>query len=294
MKHLHATFFSAALVALAHVGAALVQPAAAQSPGATLAKIRDAKTIALGYRENALPFSFAAEDKQPAGYVVDLCKRVVASLQQQLELDALAIRWVPITAENRFAAVASGQVDLECGATTMTLARLREVDFSSLTFIDGGGVLSRANAPVKRIADVAGKRVAVAAGTTAERALPRVLKERLINAQLVTVKSNEEAVAMLEAGTVDAFATDRLVLLGAAVRARDPTQLVLSEEDFSFEPYALMLRRNDGDFRLAVNRALAQLYRGQGIVEVYERWFGVFGRPSALLASMYYLNAIPE
>jgi ABC-type amino acid transport substrate-binding protein len=282
-------FAAAALVA-----AAIVLPAAAQSPGGTLAKIRDSKTITLGYRETAVPFSFTGEGKQPAGYVVDLCKRVVASLQQQLRLDGLAVKWVPVTAESRFAAVTNGQVDLECGTTTVTLSRLQQVDFSALTFIDGGGVLSRADAPIARLAELAGKRVAVESGTTAERALPQALKERLVTAQIVAVNSQQEAIAMLDAGEVDAFATDRVVLLGAVAKAKDPKKLALSDEDFSFEPYALMLRRNDGDFRLAVNRALAQLYKGQGIVEIYDRWFGAFGKPGLLLASMYYLNALPE
>jgi glutamate/aspartate transport system substrate-binding protein len=281
--------FTAALIA-----AAIALPAAAQSPGSTLAKIRDAKTITLGYRPDAVPFSFTGEDKQPAGYVVDLCKRVVASIQRDLKLDGLAVKWVPVTAESRFGAVTGGQIDLECGTTTVTLSRLREVDFSALTFIDGGGVLSRAEAPIAKLGDLAGKRVAVQAGTTAERALPQALKERLVNAQIVQARTQEEAIAMLEDGKVDGFATDRIVLLGAAAKSKDPRKLALSEEDFSFEPYALMLRRNDGDFRLAVNRALAQLYRGPGIVEVYERWFGAFGKPGLLLASMYYLNALPE
>jgi ABC-type amino acid transport substrate-binding protein len=282
------TRFTAALVA-----AAIALPAAAQSPS-VLTKIRDARTITVGYRADAAPFSFTGEDKQPAGYVVDLCKRVVASIQRELKLDGLAVRWTPVTAEGRFAAVANGQIDLECGTTTVTLTRLRDVDFSSLTFIDGGGVLSRAEAPIARLGDLAGKRVAVQAGTTAERALPQALKERLVTAQIVQARTQEEAVAMLEGGKVDAFATDRIVLLGAAAKSKDPRKLVLSDEDFSFEPYALMLQRNDSDFRLAVNRALAQLYRGQGIVEIYERWFGAFGKPGLLLASMYYLNALPE
>jgi ABC-type amino acid transport substrate-binding protein len=171
---------------------------------------------------------------------------------------------------------------------------MRDVDFSALTFIDGGGVLSRVDAPVARLAELAGKRVAVGAGTTAERALPQALKERAISAQVVAARNQEDAIAMLEDGRVDAYANDRLVLLGGVARAKDPRRFALSEDDFSFEPYALMLRRHDGDFRLAVNRALAHLYRGQGIVEIYDRWFGAFGRPGLLLASMYYLNALPE
>jgi ABC-type amino acid transport substrate-binding protein len=280
-----------ALIVSASVFAA---PAAAQSPAGTLAKIRDARAIVFGYRADALPFSFTDREGRPAGYSVDLCQRIAASIREDLKVGDLQTRWVAVTPDNRVEAVREGRVDLECGTTTATLARQQQVDFSNPTFVDGGGLLVRVDSKVWQLKDLAGKRVAVGRNTTAARQLPEVLGARGLRAEIVHVAGTEEAVAMLEARSVDAYANDRLILLGAATRARDPGRLVLADEDFSVEPYGLMMRQNDSAFRLAVNRALARIYRSGQIQEVYDRWLGAIGRPSVLLQSIYYVNALPE
>ena len=281
-------------IALLCAAFAVALPAAAQDLGPTLTKIRNAKEIVLGYRESTVPFSFTGNDKQPAGYSIDVCKAVVASLQEQLKLPALPIRWVAVTAESRFPAVAQSRVDLECGSSTMTFARFAEVDFSAPIFIEGGSVLVRADSNLKRIADLSGKKVAVGAGTTAVQALQAKLKASLISAELVTVKNAEEALEALDAGKVDGYANDRILLVGSVVTRRDAKKYSITEDDYSFEPYGLSLRRNDSPFRLAVNRGLARLYRSEGMVEIYKRWFGAFGPPGTLLQAMYYLHALPE
>ena len=285
------------MLSRASVGAlcvALSIGAYAQGGSGTLKRISETRSITLGHRTDSVPFSFVGPDKQPAGYTVDLCKRVVAGLQQQLKLAELKISWVPVTAESRMGAVAKGQVDLECGTTTATLSRQETVDFSNLIFVDGGGILLRVDHSAQRLADLGGKRIAVTAGTTAETRLPEVLKARMINAQVVVMKGESEPLAAVEAGKVDAYANDRVVLFSLAVKSKDAAKLALLNADFSFEPYALMLQRNDPAFRLAVNRALARIYATDAIGEIYHRWFGKFGAPSDLLLSMYYINALPE
>jgi ABC-type amino acid transport substrate-binding protein len=271
-------------------------PAAAQQPdlGPTLTKIRTAKQIVLGYRETSLPFSYTNEAKEPSGYTVDVCKAVVASLQEQLKLQSLPIKWVPVTVEGRFRAVASGSVDLECGASTITLSRMATVDFSAPVFVEGGSVLVRADGGVRRIADLAGKRIGVGESTTADTALREYLRNRLVNAEIVTVKSSEDALVQLDAGKLDGYANDRVLLIGAVVKDRDPKQYRMTDDDYSYEPYGIVMRRNDTAMRAAVNRALAQLYKGRGIVDIYAKWFGNFGAPGPLLQSMYYLNSLPE
>ena len=266
----------------------------AQGSAGTLKRISDSRVITLGHRTDSIPFSFIGDDKQPAGYTVDLCKRVVTSLQQQLKLPELRIKWMPVTAENRMSAVSKGEIDLECGTTTATLSRQETVAFSNLIFVDGGGILLRMDHPAQRLADLAGKRIAVTAGTTAEKRLPEVLKTRLINAQVVVMKGEQEPLAALEGGKVDAYANDRIVLFGLALKGKEPAKLAMLNADFSFEPYALMMQRNDPAFRLAVNRALARIYTTDAIGEIFNRWFGKFGAPSDLLLAMYYLNALPE
>jgi ABC-type amino acid transport substrate-binding protein len=259
----------------------------------TLKKIRDSKSISLGFRSDSPPFSFAGTDGQPAGYSVDLCKRVVAGIERQLAVGSLAVKWVPVTAANRFDQVTSGAIDLECGNTTVTLSRQERVDFSNLIFVDGGAVLVLADAKLMRLSDLAGKTVAVKPGTTTEQNLKAALKDRLIDAKVVNVKDENEALAALNERRIDGYAADRLVLVGNVIRAHGDTKYGLIQDQFSFEPYALMMRR-DPSFRLAVNRALSQTYRSGAIGEIFGRWLAPLGKPGPLLEAMFFLNTTPE
>jgi glutamate/aspartate transport system substrate-binding protein len=190
--------------------------------------------------------------------------------------------------------VASGNADLECANTTQSQSRMKDVDFSNLIFVDGGGFLVRADSTVNGFGDLAGKSIAVTTGTTTEKRVDAMLKERLINAKIVQVKDGVEGVALLESGAVAAFASDKIKLVGLAAQAKDPKLFALLAEDLSFEPYAFMLPRNDSAFRFEVNRALTQVYLSGEIEQIFAKWLGPLGRPSGLLAAMYLLNAIPE
>ncbi|MGH7832235.1 MAG: amino acid ABC transporter substrate-binding protein, partial [Candidatus Binatia bacterium] len=158
----------------------------------------------------------------------------------------------------------------------------------------GGGLLTQKNFNLRAVADLADKRIAVIPGTTTETALAKFLKEEFVSVQFVRVKNHVEGLAALEKGSADAFASDRGILIGLAVTSKDPSRFALPPVLFSYEPYGFMLRRNDAAFRLAVNRALADLYRSGGIVEIYSRWFGAFGKPSPAIQAMYLLNGLPE
>jgi len=185
-------------------------------------------------------------------------------------------------------------VDIECGTSTASLSRQERVDFSLMTFVDGGGMLTKSDLKLGAVADLADKRIAVIPGTTTETALTKFLKEEFVTVQLVRVKNHLEGLAAIEKGSADAFASDRGILIGLAVTSKDPARFALPGILFSYEPYGFMLRRNDAAFRLAVNRALAELYRSGGIAPIYERWFGGFGKPSPAIAAMYMLNGLPE
>lgn len=268
-------------------------PAQAQALTGTLQKIRDGGVIHLGFREASPPFSSMGADRRPSGYSIDLCVYVVGAVQKQLGLATLKINWVPVTAANRIDQVASGNVDLECGTTTITLGRMARVDFSSMIFIDGSTMLVRADSGMRRIADAVGKRVAVVSGTTSEARLRQAVRQEQVKVTLVPFPSEPAALAALREKSVDAYANDRLLLIGLAV-AEGANTLALLEEDFSVEPYALMMRRNDADFRLAVNRALARLYRSVELTDLYAKWFGKFGRPSSVLQSAYLFGAYQD
>jgi glutamate/aspartate transport system substrate-binding protein len=206
----------------------------------------------------------------------------------------LSTQWVPVTPENRITMVTNGTIDLECGSTTNTLSRQEQVDFSYMTFVDGGSLLVSTNANINRLSDLAGKRVAVVPGTTTEKVMAEALQKANVTVQMIQVKEHSDGIAALEQGTADAYASDRVILIGLAMTAKDPTNLAISDQYFSYEPYGLMLRRGDADFRLSVNRVLARLYRTAEIVPVYERWFGPFKRTSTLLQDMYLLHSLPE
>ena len=273
---------------------ALVVGFAAQAQDAgTLKKIRDSKSIALGYRVDSPPFAFRGPDGQPAGYSVDLCKRVAASVERSMGSGPVVVKWVPLTAADRFDQVTKGTVDLECGNTSATLSRMEKFDFSNLIFVDGGAVLVLAEATIGRLSDFAGKTIAVVAGTTTEQNLKSALKEKLIDAKVVTLKDEAEAMAALHAKQTDGYAADRVKLVGMVAIAKADTKYRLVQDEFSFEPYALMMRR-DPAFRLAVNRGLSQIYRSGAIGEIYDRWLAPLGKAGPLLQMMYLLNATPE
>lgn len=266
----------------------------AKDPEGRLRKIAASNTITIAYRADAMPFSFEDEKKQIGGFSIDLCKRVVSLIERQLNAKSLQVKWHPVTTQSRFEAVATGRADMECGSSTVTLSRLKQVDFSSFIFVETTGLLTKAALGIRSLADLSGKRIAVVGGTTNETAVRQQLKERQLTATVLTFKSRDEAFAALEAGKAEAFASDKLLLIGAANKAKDPKSLALLEDELSFEPYGIALPRGDADFRLAVNTALAHLYRSGEIREIYSHWFGMFGAPGTVTKIMYLLGAIPE
>ena len=259
---------------------ALAQMATAPFDG-RLKKIHETKTISVAYRTDALPFSFEDSDKKPAGYTVDLCRSIIGVIERQIGVSPLQVKWVPVTTQNRFSAISSGQADMECGASTVTLGRMREVSFSTLTFLDGTGLLVRGSTPGTTLLDLSGKKIGVISGTSNERAVADALKAKVVTATIVPVKSRDEGLAQLEAGTIDAFASDRVLLVGLASKAKDPKSLALLVDALSYEPYAIALPRGDWAMKQAVDAALAQIYRSSAIGEIYGRWFGAHGAAGA-------------
>ena len=282
------------LVAIAAAVTLVATGAVAQTAPSTLARIKAAKSITVAYSADSLPFSFTAANGEPAGYSIDLCKRVIAQIGRAVGEPNLKVVWLAGPVAERLQMIASGRADLECANTTQTQTRLANVDFSNLIFIDGGGFLVRAGSPVNELADLAGKRIAVLKGTTTETRLNDALRRRLINATVVPIADAAEGVAQLESGGVDAYAGDKIKLVGLAAQAKDPAKFALLLEELSFEPYALALPRNDSALRLEVNKALTQVYIGGDIETIFAQWLGKLGRPSALLVAMYVLNSIPE
>ena len=278
------------------LGAALIATlsfAASAAEESTLDQIKNSKTIRLGYRDGSIPFSFVGEDKQPRGYSIDLCKLVADDVAKQLKLEKLDVQWVPVTAQSRFDALKSGKIDLECGNSTQTLARRAEFDFSVMTFVDGAGLLFRKGEIPTKADHMEGQRIVVVSGTTTEKALEALGASAKLGAALIRVPDHAAALMALADKQATAYAADRTILITTALVSGQADQFELSSAQFTYEPYGLMMRR-DNDFRLTVDRSLARLYRTGGIELIFQRWFKPIGAPGDLLKVMFLLNGLPE
>ena len=291
MKHLRNT---TTLLIAAMLGLAGFDAAAHDSEG-TLEKIARTGEFVIGYRADASPLSYENAAGAPSGYSVDLCRRVAANINAHFTDTDIKTKFVRISADERISAVASGAVDIECGSTTITLSRQEQVDFSIPTFVTGGSVMTLAAAGIEDMSGLAGKKIGVARDTTTVAQLRNHLDENLIDAEVVIVDNREQGMQRLNHGEIDALASDQIVLIGQIIEAVDPKRYSLSNEIFSYEPYGLVMRRNDADFRLLVNRSIARLYRSGAHVDIYYKWIGRIGiNVPPVLAAMYQLSSLPE
>ncbi len=282
----------AALVALMSVASA----AEAQEPTGTLKKIKDTGTITIGHRESSSPFSYLDANKQPVGYAIDLCLKIVDEVKATLQKPDIAVKYAMVNAQTRIPMVVDGSVDLECGSTTNTLARQQQVDFSATYFTTGTRLLTWKSSETKQIEDLAGKSIAVVGGSTNEKAVKALVDAgKVKSATLVVVKDYAEGIATLEAKKADAFATDDIVLFGLLAKSAKKTDLEVVGGFLTYDPYGVMIRRNDPDFRFVVNRALARAFRSGDAENLYAKWFDPIAVPmSALLKAGFELQAIPE
>jgi ABC-type amino acid transport substrate-binding protein len=255
--------------------------------------IKSSKTIKIAYRADAKPFSFLNAKNEATGFTIEICKLAAKSIAQQLGLDDLKIEWVLVTLQTRFSAIAAGKADMECGSSTVTLGRMKQVDFSSYVFVESTGVLVRKDANIRSFAEMGGKKIAAISGTTNEQAIARQIKQKNLSTTVVPVKSRDEGVEAVESGKADGFASDKLLLVGAHMK--NPDALTLLPDDLSTEPYAIALPRGDWAFRLAVNTALAQIYRSGQIGTVFRAWFDQIGlRMGPVMQIMYAFGALSD
>lgn len=267
----------------------------AQDSEGTLEKIARTGVFVIGYRTDASPLSYENADGEPSGYSVDLCRRIAAAIKSHLGENDIETKFVSVSSDKRISAVISGEIDIECGSTTITLSRQEQVDFTIPTFVTGASILSLAATGIQGMSDLSGKKVGAVKGTTTVELLRENLEENLIDATVVIVGNREEAMNRLNRGDIDAFASDQIVLIGQIIEAAYPKKYSLLDETFSYEPYGFVVRRNDADFRLVANRAITQIYRSGQHIQIFNKWIGRIGiRPPPVLLAMYQLNTIPE
>jgi len=269
--------------------------AIADSP--TLARIAETGEFRIGYVPDAPPLSFSEEGGEVVGYSIDLCRHIASAIRFELGLEKLDVTFTPLVSiEDRISAIENGDVDIECGSTTVTLSRRERVDFTLMTFITGSAVLSRKDNPIGTIDDIDKKRIAVAAGTTTEDVLRRLVEVNDFQVKLTPVDGRMKGMELLNKGKVDGFASDRAVLIGQVFRnANVANDYMMTRSALSFEPYAFMVKRGDGEFRLTADRALASLFRTARIRRIYQNWFGRYGEPlSPIVEAMYQFQAVGE
>ena len=246
-------------------------PLLAQSE--TLRRIAATGTINLGHRESSVPFSYYDQRRQVVGYSQDLMLKVVEGIRQELKLPAITQRLVPVTSQNRMSLVQNGTVDLECGSTSNTLARQKQVAFSVSIFIVSTRMLVRKDSALQEFADLAGRRAVVTAGTTSERLLRAWNETHGGRIQLLSARDHGEAFQSLETGKVDALMLDDALLLGERAKASQPEDWRLTGTPMSSEVYGCMLRRDDAGFKTLVDRELSRLMQSGEALKIYQRWF---------------------
>jgi glutamate/aspartate transport system substrate-binding protein len=262
------------LLAVALTASLLAIPAArAQELTGTLKKIKDGKTVTLGYRESSIPFSYLNKVGEPIGYSIDLCNAVVDEVSKELEGVEIAVKYKKVTAETRIPAVQSGEVDLECGSTTANFERKKEVAFSPIFFVAGTKLLVPRSSGISSYRDLRDKTVVVTAGTTNEAAVRAISDKQHLGIKLLVGKDHAESFGMLREGKADAFATDDILLYGLVATARLGDQYHVVGEYLSYDPYGLMYRKDDPDFAGIVDRTFSRLAQSRELVQLYNKWF---------------------
>lgn len=284
------------VAALLLLGASLLLPAAARAQeGPTLKRIKANGTIVLGIRDAATPFSFLDKSGKPVGYHLDLCAHVVDRVKGELGLKELAVKYVSVNPQTRIPMLAAGSIDLECGATTNTLTRQQQVDFSYVTFISATRLLVRRDSGIKEIEDLDGKVVALALGTTNEQAVRKLIADKHLNVKVVNVKDHPEGFAAVQTDRADAYATDDTALYAQISTAKDPKSFAVVGRELTYEPLGLMMPRNDSEFARLVNASLADLFRSGEIKPIYDKWLDPIGmKRSPLFDAAIQLQAIPN
>ena len=261
----------AAIVVSAAV--ALVPSTVAAELYGTLKKIKESGSINLGHREASVPFAYMDQDGKPIGYSMDLCYKIIDRIKQELEMPDLQVKLVPVTSQTRIPLLANGTIDMECGSTTNNLTRAKQIDYLHVTFITGTKLAVKKGSGVKEIEDLNGKRIALSLGTTNEKAVKQVAQEKGLDISYHMVKDHPQGWLALETRRVDAYATDDVLLYGLISKSKDPEQYEVVGRFLSYDPYGIMVRRDDSAMRLLGNTVLSDLMRSGEIRTIYDKWF---------------------
>ena len=263
----------AIMAALAAAGL-LAGPAAAQELTGTLKKVKETGAIALGHRDSSVPFSYLDEKQQPVGYALEICQKIVDAVKQELKLDKLEVKLVPVTSATRIPLIANGTVDLECGSTTNNVERQKQVAFTNTHFLTASRFVSKKANKLDKIDDLKGKTVVSTSGTTNIKQLNEANAARNLGINILPAKDHAEAFLMVETDRAVAFVMDDILLASLVASSKEPAAYAISSNAFSQpEPYAIMLRRDDPAFKKVADKATADLYKSADFQKLYDKWF---------------------
>ena len=282
--------------------ATLATPAFADELTGTLKKIKDSGTITIGHRETSIPFSYLDDKQQPIGYSMDICAAIVEEVKKELALPTLTVKMNPVTSQTRIPLMSNGTIDMECGSTTNNLTRAKQVSFAPITFITGTKLLVKKSSKIKSYKDLKNKTVVVTQGTTNERVIKALSDKENLNIKFLNAKDHGESFLTVESGRAAAFSMDDVLLFGLVAKAKKPKDFEVVGDYLSYDPYGIMYRKNDSDFGVVVNRAIANLMRSGELTKLYDKWFlqklpdgSIMGFPmSPLLKAGIQLQALPE
>jgi len=252
-------------------GQALAQGGEGLSP--TLARIKSANVVHVGYRESSPPFSFLDQANRPIGYSLELCEAIVDEIAAEVDAPDLKIEYVKVTSDDRIPAVVQNKIDLECGSTTANAERAKRVAFSPLIFVAGTKLMVAKSSPISAATDLKGKTVVVTKGTTNEIAMHNVDKKFQLGLNIVTAGDHEQSYQMLADGKVDAFATDDILLYGLIAHHKSQDKFRVTGDYLSYEPYGIMFRKGEPEFSAVVERAFRKLGSNHDLIPLYEKWF---------------------
>jgi glutamate/aspartate transport system substrate-binding protein len=239
----------------------------------TLANIKKAHVVRLGYRESSPPFSFLDQSNRPIGYSLELCGAIVDEIGVEVDEAELRIEYVKVTSDDRISAVVQNKIDLECGSTTANAERRKQVAFSPLIFVAGTRLMVPKASTFSVPQDLKGKTVVVTKGTTNEQAMHAVDKKFALGLNIVTSPDHEQSYQMLVDQKADAFATDDILLYGLIARHKSQDKFRVTGDYLSYDPYGIMFRKGEPQFTAVVERALRKLGSNRDLVPLYNKWF---------------------
>ena len=240
---------------------------------ATLDKIKASGAVTMGVRESSIPMSYTTGDSRFDGFHIEVCRMILNDIKDKLGLSTLRINYQPVTGQNRIPLVQNGTVDIECGTTTNNTARQRDVSFANTLYVEEVRIAVKANSGINSISQLAGKKVATTTGTTSVQILRKHEKATGVNFDEVFGKDHADSFLLLESGRADAFVMDGSILAGNIANSRNPKDFKIVGEVLSTEPIAIMVRKDDPQFKAAVNAAIAKIVANGSMPKLWDKWF---------------------